>query len=96
MAGEPPALNKISEKSNNSIYPVYFHAPRHSIVWEQPTADFLKFPGLLPLPVLGQNDNPTQTLRFVSSVIDRIEDRRQKSNIAAAASVLGGFFNWCS
>ncbi len=59
-------------------------------LWEQPTTDLLQFPGLLPLAVLGQSDNPTQTLREVSSVIDRIEDRRQKSNIAAATSILAG------
>ena len=59
-------------------------------LWEQPTTDLLQFPGLLPLAVLGQSDNPTQILREVSSVIDRIEDRRQKSNIAAATSILAG------
>ncbi len=59
-------------------------------LWEQDYANFLNFPGLLPLAVLGQSDNPTQTLREVSSVIDRIEDRRQKSNIAAATSILAG------
>ncbi len=59
-------------------------------LWEQQTEDLLQFPGLLPLAVLGQSDNPTQTLREVSSVIDRIEDRRQKSNIAAATSILAG------
>ncbi|MDJ0536021.1 MAG: Rpn family recombination-promoting nuclease/putative transposase [Xenococcaceae cyanobacterium MO_207.B15] len=59
-------------------------------IWEQPTTDLLRFPGLLPLAVLGRSDNPTQTLRFVSSVIDRIEDRRQQSNIAAATSILAG------
>ena len=47
-------------------------------LWEQPTADFFKFPGLLPLAVLGQTENRTQTLREVSSLIDKIEDKRGK------------------
>ncbi len=59
-------------------------------LWEQPTTDLLKFPGLLPLAVLGQSNDRTQTLREVSSVIDRISDRRQQSNIAAATSLLAG------
>ncbi len=59
-------------------------------LWEQPTADLLKFPGLLPLAVLGRSDDRTQTLREVSSIIDSIEDRREQSNIAAATSILAG------
>ena len=59
-------------------------------LWEQPTTDFLKFPGLLPLAVLGRSDNRTQTLREISSVISRIEDSRQQSNVAAATSILAG------
>ena len=59
-------------------------------LWEKPITDLLKFPGLLPLAVLGQSDNRIQTLRQVSSFIDVLEDRRQKSNIAAATSLLAG------
>ena len=59
-------------------------------LWEQPTADLLKFPGLLPLAVLGRSEDKTQTLREVSSIIDSIEDRREQSNIAAATSILAG------
>ena len=59
-------------------------------LWEQPTTDFLQFPGLLPLAVLGRSNNRTQTLREVSSVIDRIGDKRQQTNIAAATSILAG------
>ncbi len=59
-------------------------------LWEQPTTDFLQFPGLLPLAVLGQSDNRTQTLREVNSVISTIEDRREKSNVTAATSILAG------
>ena len=59
-------------------------------LWEQPTADLLKFPGLLPLAVLGRSEDKTQTLREVSSIIDTIEDRREQSNITAATSILAG------
>ncbi len=59
-------------------------------LWEQPTADLLKFPGLLPLAVLGRTEDKTQTLREVSSIIDSIEDRREQSNITAATSILAG------
>ncbi len=59
-------------------------------LWEQPTTDLLKFPGLLPLAVLGRSDNRIQTLRQVSSFIDLLQDRRQKSNVAAATSILAG------
>ncbi len=50
----------------------------------------LQFPGLLPLAVLGQSDNRARTLQEVSSVIDNIENRRQRSNVMAATSILAG------
>ncbi|MGK7899226.1 MAG: Rpn family recombination-promoting nuclease/putative transposase [Xenococcus sp. (in: cyanobacteria)] len=59
-------------------------------LWEQPTADFFKFPGLLPLAVLGRSEDRTQTLREVSLLIDKLKDRREQSNIAAATSILAG------
>jgi len=59
-------------------------------LWEKPTADFLKFPGLLPLAVLGLTEDRTQTLQDVSLLIDKLKNRREKSNIAAATSILAG------
>ena len=59
-------------------------------LWEQSSSDFLQFPGLLPLAVLGRSDDRTQTLREVSSLIDNLKDRREQSNIAAATSLLAG------
>ncbi len=59
-------------------------------LWEQPTENLLQFPGLLPLAVLGRSDNRARTLQEVSSVIDNIEDRRQRSNVTAATSILAG------
>lgn len=59
-------------------------------LWEQPTADLLRFPGLLPLAILGRTDDRTQTLREIGSLIDKINDRREQSNIVAATSLLAG------
>ncbi len=62
-------------------------------LWEQDYSDFLDFPGLLPLAVLGRSDNRARTLQEVSSVgsvIDNIENRRQRSNVTAATSILAG------
>ncbi|MEL7417682.1 MAG: Rpn family recombination-promoting nuclease/putative transposase [Cyanobacteria bacterium J06555_3] len=59
-------------------------------LWEQPTADLLRFPGLLPLAILGRTDDRTQTLREIGSLIDNLGDRREQSNIAAATSLLAG------
>jgi predicted transposase/invertase (TIGR01784 family) len=59
-------------------------------LWEQPYSDLLQFPGLLPLAALGRSDDKIQTLREVSSSIDNLNDRREKSNIAAATSLLAG------
>ena len=59
-------------------------------LWEQPTADLLQFPGLLPLAILGRTDDRTQTLREIGSLIDNISDRREQSNITAATSLLAG------
>ncbi|MGK7898760.1 MAG: Rpn family recombination-promoting nuclease/putative transposase [Xenococcus sp. (in: cyanobacteria)] len=59
-------------------------------LWEKPTEDFFKFPGLLPLAVLGRTEDRTQTLREVSLLIDKLKDRREQSNIAAATSILAG------
>ncbi len=59
-------------------------------LWEQATADFFKFPGLLPLAVLGRTEDRTQTLQEVSLLIDKLKDRKEQSNIAAATSILAG------
>ncbi len=59
-------------------------------LWEQDYSDFLDFSGLLPLAVLGRSNDRTQTLREISSVIDRIEDKRAKGNVAAATYILAG------
>jgi predicted transposase/invertase (TIGR01784 family) len=59
-------------------------------LWEQSTADLLRFPGLLPLAVLGRTEDRTQTLREVSLLINNLQDRREQSNLTAATSLLAG------
>jgi predicted transposase/invertase (TIGR01784 family) len=52
--------------------------------------NLLKIPGLLPLAVLTQAEDPTVRLREVASILDTITDQRIKANLTAATSVLGG------
>ena len=52
--------------------------------------NLLKIPGLLPLAVLTQAEDPTLRLREVASILDTITDQRIKANLTAATSVLGG------
>ena len=59
-------------------------------LWEQPIEEFLGFPGLLPLAILGRTKDKTQTLQEISSLIDKISNKRERSNIAAATSLLAG------
>ena len=59
-------------------------------LWEQPTETFQQYQGLLPLAVLTKTDNPTETLRKVAKLIDNIEDRKVKSNVAAATAIISG------
>jgi predicted transposase YdaD len=44
-------------------------------LWEQPSAIFLRSPGLLPFAVLSNTDDKINTLREVATVIDSIGDR---------------------
>ncbi len=59
-------------------------------LWEQPASELLKYPGLLPLAVLGRTTNKTQTLQAVGARINTINNRKEQSNIAAATSILAG------
>jgi predicted transposase/invertase (TIGR01784 family) len=49
-------------------------------LWEQETEEFFNYPGLLPLAVLSNTDNPTATLTQAASEILNIRDRRMQSN----------------
>jgi predicted transposase/invertase (TIGR01784 family) len=59
-------------------------------LWEQPEEELLEFPGLLPLAVLSKTGNRGQTLREVAQRIEEVQNRRQRSNIAAATAILAG------
>jgi predicted transposase YdaD len=58
-------------------------------LWQQPTELFFERVGLLPYAALTQTPDPEAVLRQVAAQIERIEDRRQRANLSAAASVLG-------
>jgi predicted transposase YdaD len=58
-------------------------------LWQQPTELFFERVGLLPYAALTQTPDPEAVLRQVAAQIERLEDRRQRANLSAAASVLG-------
>ncbi|MBJ7900579.1 MAG: Rpn family recombination-promoting nuclease/putative transposase [Cyanobacteria bacterium RI_101] len=59
-------------------------------LWEESAAPFLNSPGLLPLAVLTQSQDPTERLREVALALGTIEDRRAKANLTTASAVFGG------
>jgi len=59
-------------------------------LWEQPTENFLKFPGLYPFAVLSKTENPETILTQVGDLIDKIEDRNTQSNVSASTAILAG------
>jgi len=67
-----------------------FHRFQVVRLWEQPTEIFLQTPGLLPLAVLSNTSNPTNTLQQVATAINAITDKRMQSNIASSTFILAG------
>ena len=59
-------------------------------LWEQPEEVFWQSPGLLPLAVLSQTESRRETLREVAQRIEQIEERRERSNVAASTAILAG------
>jgi predicted transposase/invertase (TIGR01784 family) len=59
-------------------------------LWEQPTEIFQQYQGLLPLAVLTKTGDRAETLREVAQLINNIDDRKVKSNIAAATAIISG------
>ncbi|MBW4617521.1 MAG: Rpn family recombination-promoting nuclease/putative transposase [Desmonostoc vinosum HA7617-LM4] len=59
-------------------------------LWEQPSEIFLGTPGLLPFAVLSATNNKASTLQQVAAAVDKINERRTQSNIAAATAILAG------
>lgn len=57
-------------------------------LWEQPTAIFQQYQGLLPFATLTKTNNPEETLRQVAKQIDNIADRQLQSNVAASTAII--------
>ena len=58
-------------------------------LWEQPTATFLKHPGLWAYAVLTQTNDRPGVLREVARKIDELSDRTQQGNLSAISAVIG-------
>ncbi|MEG3435525.1 Rpn family recombination-promoting nuclease/putative transposase [Pannus brasiliensis CCIBt3594] len=86
----------LRETGSELVYQTSFHLPntRHEFevvrLWEIPSEELLEFPGLLPLAPLGKTGNRAEILRYVAERVEGIQRRREKSNAAAAASILAG------
>ncbi len=82
--------------SSELVYQESFSIPgtRHEFqvirLWEQPEEVFWQSPGLLPLAVLSQTESRRETLREVAQRIEQIEERRERSNVAASTAILAG------
>ncbi|MCY7331411.1 MAG: Rpn family recombination-promoting nuclease/putative transposase [Pseudanabaena sp. CAN_BIN31] len=57
-------------------------------LWEQPTAIFQQYQGLLPFAALTKTNNPEETLRQVARQIDNIADKQLQSNVAASTAII--------
>ena len=59
-------------------------------LWEQPTAIFQQYQGLLPFATLSQTSTPEETLRQVARQIENITDKQLQSNVAASTAIISG------
>jgi predicted transposase/invertase (TIGR01784 family) len=66
------------------------HRYRVIRLWEQDPAPLLANQALLPLAALARSDSPNRLLEQVAAQIDRIEEPRQRGNLAACVEVLAG------
>jgi predicted transposase/invertase (TIGR01784 family) len=69
---------------------VMTHQFRVIRLWEEPVETFLRTPGLLPYAVLSNAENKEEILGRVVEEIEKVTDRREQSNLAAATSILAG------
>jgi predicted transposase/invertase (TIGR01784 family) len=67
-----------------------FHSFQVIRLWEQNTPQFFNHPGLLPFAVLSDTDDPEQVLSQVSLSLENLPEQRERSNLAAATSILAG------
>ena len=71
--------------------PVMTHQFRVIRLWEEPVEVFLSTPGLLPYAVLSRaTDKESVLLAEVVKELEQITNQREKSNLAAATSILAG------
>ncbi|GBF81118.1 Rpn family recombination-promoting nuclease/putative transposase [Aphanothece sacrum] len=59
-------------------------------LWEIPTQQLLTSSGLWPLAVLSQTENRVKVLEDIGKKIETLDNRRQKSNVAASTAILAG------
>jgi predicted transposase/invertase (TIGR01784 family) len=59
-------------------------------LWEVPTDDLLRFPGLLPLAILSRTEDQAQTLREIAQRIEQLSTPQAQSNVTAATAILAG------
>lgn len=66
------------------------HRYRIIRLWEQDPTPLLANPALLPLAALARSNSPNTLIEQVATQIDRIEEPRQRDNLAACVEVLAG------
>jgi predicted transposase YdaD len=66
------------------------HRYRVIRIWECEPTPLLSQPELLPLAVLAKSEKPEILLSQVAENLNKIEDQRQKSNLAACVELLAG------
>lgn len=71
-----------AERTNHS-----FHVIR---LWEQPTAIFQQYLGLLPFVALSDTTNPEDALRQAAQQIESITNQNLQANLAAATAIISG------
>ena len=59
-------------------------------LWEQPTSLFLKTLGLLPLAVLSNTPDRSETLRQAAEIINQVKDPKSQNTISAVTAILAG------
>ena len=85
---KPTTSNLVRQTSYQT--PVMTHQFRVIRLWEEPVEVFLSTPGLLPYAVLSQATDKERVLAQVVKELEQITDQREKSNLAAATSILAG------
>lgn len=86
----------LKKTSSDLVQQTTFEIPntRHEFevirLWEVSSEDLMNYSGLLPLATLGKTANRVETLGKVAQRLEAINNRREKSNVAAATGILAG------